>query len=54
MENVFIDVTVLEPRMKHPTIFEAFDNIGDGLAVVIHNDHDPIPLYYLLLGERGN
>ena len=54
MENVFIDVTVLEPRMKHPTIFEAFDNIGDGLAVVIHNDHDPKPLYYQLLGERGN
>lgn len=54
MENVFIDVTVLEPRMKHPTIFEAFDNIGEGHSVVIHNDHDPKPLYYQLLGERGN
>lgn len=54
MENVFIDVTVLEPRMKHPTIFDAFDNIQEGLAVVIHNDHDPKPLYYQLLGERGN
>lgn len=54
MENVRIDVTVLEPRMKHPTIFDAFDRVSPGYAVVIHNDHDPKPLYYQLLGERGN
>jgi len=54
MNKVFIDVTVLEPRMKHPTIFEAFDNVSEGAAVIIHNDHDPKPLYYQLLGERGN
>ena len=54
MNNVFIDVTVLEPRMKHPTIFDAFDNVAEGSAVVIHNDHDPKPLYYQLLGEKGN
>ncbi len=54
MNNVFIDVTILEPRMKHPTIFEAFDHITEGGRVVIHNDHDPKPLYYQLLGERGN
>lgn len=54
MENVLIDVTVLEPRMKHPTIFDAFDKVAAGYAVVIHNDHDPKPLYYQLLGERGN
>lgn len=54
MSNVFIDVTVLEPRMKHPTIFNAFDSIPEGSKVVIHNDHDPKPLYYQLLGERGN
>src|SRR5690349_14436589 len=54
MNNVFIDVTILEPRMKHPTIFDAFDNVAEGSAVVIHNDHDPKPLYYQLLGERGN
>ncbi|NCI46277.1 iron-sulfur cluster repair di-iron protein [Sediminibacterium soli] len=54
METVFIDVTALEPRMKHPVIFTAFDDIAEGTAVVIHNDHDPKPLYYQLLGERGN
>lgn len=48
-----IDVTVLEPRMKHPTIFKEFDLITQGEAFVIHNDHDPKPLYYQLLAERG-
>ncbi|OKL42022.1 iron-sulfur cluster repair di-iron protein [Pontibacter flavimaris] len=49
-----LDVTVLEPRMKHPTIFQWFDKLKGGEAFIIHNDHDPKPLYYQLLGERGN
>ena len=49
-----IDVTILEPRMKHPTIFKKFDEIIEGESFVIFNDHDPKPLYYQLLGERGN
>lgn len=49
-----IDVTILEPRMKHPTIFKKFDEIQNGESFVIFNDHDPKPLYYQLLGERGN
>ncbi|RNI24132.1 iron-sulfur cluster repair di-iron protein [Rufibacter latericius] len=49
-----LDVTALEPRMKHPTIFEWFDELKGGEAFIIHNDHDPKPLYYQLLGERGN
>ena len=49
-----IDVTVLEPRMKHPTIFKKFDEITAGESFIIFNDHDPKPLYYQLLGERGN
>ncbi len=51
---VFINVTLIEPKLKHPAIFDAFDSITAGNAVVIHNDHDPKPLYYQLLGERGN
>jgi regulator of cell morphogenesis and NO signaling len=54
MTEVFIDVTQLHPKMKHPTIFDAFDNVDAGGSVIIHNDHDPKPLYYQLLGERGN
>lgn len=53
LENV-LNVTLLEPRMKHPTIFERFDELQEGESLTIHNDHDPKPLYYQLLGERGN
>ncbi|AMM52586.1 hemerythrin [Rufibacter sp. DG15C] len=49
-----LDVTAIEPRLKHPTIFEWFDQLSGGEAFIIHNDHDPKPLYYQLLGERGN
>jgi regulator of cell morphogenesis and NO signaling len=49
-----LDVTKIEPRLKHPTIFEHFDMLSGGEGFVIHNDHDPKPLYYQLLGERGN
>lgn len=55
METLTIlDVTVIEPKLKHPTIFQKFDALAPGEAFVIHNDHDPKPLYYHLLGERGN
>lgn len=49
-----LDVTKLEPRMKHPTIFKYFDALQSGEEFVIENDHDPKPLYYELIGERGN
>lgn len=50
----FLDVTLLEPRQKHPTIFTRFDELEEGEGLLLHNDHDPKPLYYQLLGERGN
>ncbi len=49
-----LNVTLIEPRLKHPTIFEKFDALQAGDGFIIHNDHDPKPLYYQLLGERGN
>lgn len=49
-----LDVTIIEPRLKHPTIFKYFDNLAPGDYFIIHNDHDPKPVYYQLLGERGN
>ncbi len=48
-----LDVTVIEPRLKHPTIFEKFDALVGGDAFIIHNDHDPKPLYYQMIAERG-
>lgn len=53
VENI-LNVTLLEPRQKHPTIFVRFDELAEGESLTIHNDHDPKPLYYQLLGERGN
>lgn len=49
-----IDVTRIEPKNKHPYIFENFDALHEGQGFVIHNDHDPKPLYYQLLAEKGN
>jgi regulator of cell morphogenesis and NO signaling len=49
-----LNVTEIEPRLKHPTIFARFDELNPGESLTIHNDHDPKPLYYQLLGERGN
>lgn len=49
-----LDVTQIAPRLKHPTIFQRFDALEEGEAFVIHNDHDPKPLYYQLLAERGD
>jgi len=48
-----LDVTQIEPRLKHPSIFNKFDDLSEGDAFVIHNDHDPKPLYYQLIAERG-
>ena len=49
-----IDVPSLEPKLKHPTIFLKFDELKEGDSIIVHNDHDPKPVYYQLLGERGN
>ena len=52
-ENI-LNVTLLEPRQKHPTIIDRFDELVSGETLTIHNNHDPRPLYYQLIGERGN
>ncbi|HJW18085.1 MAG TPA: iron-sulfur cluster repair di-iron protein [Flavisolibacter sp.] len=53
-DNFVLNVTLIEPRLKHPTIFKHFDALKAGQAFQILNDHDPKPLYYQMLGERGN
>lgn len=49
-----VNVPALEPRLKHPTIFDVFDHLQPGESMIIHNDHDPKPVYYQLQGERGD
>lgn len=49
-----LNATLLEPRVKHQTIFEKFDNLKPGEAFVLLNDHDPVPLYHQLMATRGD
>ena len=53
MENSTLDVRIIEPRFKHSTIFEKFDLLAPGASLTIVNDHDPKPLYYQMVAERG-
>ena len=53
-QRLLIDVTKIEPKLKHPTIFSTFDGLEANEAILLHNDHDPKPLYYQLLSEKGN
>ena len=53
-ETFELNVTLLVPWMKHPTIFKKFDELMPGHSFRILNDHDPKPLYYQMIAERGN
>ena len=46
-----IDVRTIAPRMRHPMIFTAFENLAEGEAFMIVNDHDPKPLFYQFSAE---
>ena len=47
-----LDVRDLIPMMRHPKIFQIFDDLESGEAFILINDHDPKPLYYQFLHER--
>ena len=47
-----LDVRVIPPREKHPTIFQTFDMLAPGQSFVLVNDHDPFPLRYQFEAER--
>lgn len=52
-KTIELDVRVIPPRDKHPTIFRTFDELASGESMVIVNDHDPKPLRYQLSAERS-
>lgn len=52
MTNPELDVTRIEPRFKHATIFQTFDGLDVGESFVLRNDHDPVPLRYQFQAER--
>lgn len=47
-----LDVRVIPPREKHPTIFRTFDALQPGTSFILVNDHDPKPLRYQFEAER--
>jgi uncharacterized protein (DUF2249 family) len=47
-----IDVRTIQPRDRHPLIFDTFDNLKAGESFELVNDHAPRPLYYEFLHER--
>ncbi len=49
-----LNVTLIPPREKHPTIFHTFDNLQKGESFILVNDHDPRPLKHQFTYEREN
>ena len=47
-----LDVRVIPPREKHPTIHRTFDALAPGERFVLINDHNPKPLLYEFQAER--
>lgn len=47
-----IDVRAIEPRYRHPLIFDTFEELGPGQFLLLVNDHDPAPLHYQFKAER--
>ncbi len=42
----------IEPRFRHPRIFEMFDGLKSGEFMELSNDHNPKPLHYQFMIER--
>ncbi|TWV98078.1 iron-sulfur cluster repair di-iron protein [Chitinophaga pinensis] len=49
-----LDVPALPPAIRHQTLIQTFEALLPGESFIIHNDHDPRPLYYELLSKKGN
>jgi uncharacterized protein (DUF2249 family) len=47
-----VDVRQIPPPQRHPLIFQTFDDLQNGEAFELVNDHDPKPLYYQFKFER--
>lgn len=47
-----LDVRTIQPRDRHPLIFQTFDALAPGDAFILINDHDPKPLFYQFSFER--
>ncbi len=46
MSDVTIDVREIPKPQRHPKIFGLFDGLDVGEALILVNDHDPVPLHH--------
>jgi uncharacterized protein (DUF2249 family) len=47
-----VNATEYLPQQKHKVIFETFDKLKPGEAMLLINDHDPVPLHFQFKAER--
>lgn len=47
-----LDIRIVPPPEKHPTIFRTFDSLKSGEHFVLVNDHDPFPLRHQFEATR--
>lgn len=52
MSDIQLDIRVVPPREKHPTIFRTFDSLAPGEGFTLINDHDPFPLRHQFEATR--
>ena len=50
--SVELDIRIVPPREKHPTIFRTFDSLRAGESLTLVNDHDPFPLRHQFEATR--
>ncbi len=48
-----LNVTKVDPSIKHPTIFQKYDEMAEGESFILYNDHDPKTVYYQLLIDKS-
>src|SRR5512142_3378956 len=48
-----LDVRQMPPRERHPAILSAWDQLEPGHALLLINDHDPLPLYFEFSCQHG-
>jgi uncharacterized protein (DUF2249 family) len=47
-----LDVTHLPPHTRHPLIFSRWSALSPADALILRNDHDPLPLYDQFAAEH--
>ncbi len=54
-QSITIEANQLDSTIRKKVIFNAFDQLGKNETLLLHNDHDPLPLKKLFEAERpGN